>query len=256
MTPLDQRNRSAVTLIIPTVHHRAPLYARALRQLSRAGFRGPIIVSDHSPPEHAHAIAEITKRHGELDINVLWHAPDTHFLTRLSRCTAAAETPYVHLHADDDFLVVAMLDRLVGEMERTAGCVAALGLNLHLRLDTGQISLLLKTANQYSSPFERLIAQLESYSSVLYALRRREELIANFSYTVERCPTSSSGSILRAASQRSAGRLCSSTICTTCARFTRTSGRRPWSGNARPSTSPTSDLPPSSHRAWRLFAPH
>jgi len=187
MTAPDDTNRSSVTLMIPTVHHRARLYARALRHLTRSEFRGPIVVSDHSPPEHSGAIADITARHGELDVRVLRHAPDTHFLHRLRLCATAAQTPYVHLHADDDFLVIATLQRLVGEMDRRAGCAAAMGINLHL-FDTGEVSPLTKGAIEQAGAFDRLIAQLESFSSALYALRRREELIATFSFTVDRCP--------------------------------------------------------------------
>jgi len=188
MTPPDGTNRSSVTLIIPTVHHRARLYTRALRHLDLSGFRGPIVVSDHSPPEHAHAIAEATSRYPDLDVRVLRHPPAMHFLTRLALCATAAETPYVHLHADDDFLVIATLGRLVGELERHPECVAAMGINLHLRFDTGEVLPLRKGAIPYPTPFDRLIAQLEFFSSVLYALRRRDELIASFAFTVERCP--------------------------------------------------------------------
>ena len=188
MTPRNDGNRSSVTLIIPTVHHRAALYARALRHLSVSGYRGRIIVSDHSPPQHADAVARAGARHGELDITLLRHAPEVHFLARLIHCAAAAATPYVHLHADDDFLVIAILDRLVGEMDRNPDCAAAMGINLHAWLDSGQISVLLKTPVPHSDPFDRLIAQLESYSSVLYALRRREEWISSLSSVLERCP--------------------------------------------------------------------
>ena len=188
MTPPDDASRSSVTLLIPTVHHRARLYARALRHLDRSGFRGPIVVSDHSPTEHSQAIADVTSQHGALDIRVLHHAPDTHFLTRLVRCATAAETPYVHVHADDDFLAIGVLARLVGEMERRPECAAAMGINLHVRFDTGDVQPLRKAAVERPQPFDRLIAQLEHFSSVLYALRRREELIATFSFAVERCP--------------------------------------------------------------------
>jgi len=184
---MTARNES-VTLIIPTVSHRAALYARALSHLSRSGFLGPIIVSDHSPSEHSHAIAEVTESQAGLNIKVLQHAPDTHFLTRLILCATAAETPYVHLHADDDFLVLTTLERLVGEMEEAVDCVAAMGIHLHASFDSGGILPLVKSAVPYSRPFDRLLAQLEFHSSVLYALRRRDELMSTFSFTVEHCP--------------------------------------------------------------------
>lgn len=188
MTAHDARTGSSVALVIPTVHHRARFYARALRHLAASGFRGPIVVSDHSPPEHADAIAAATAQHQNLDVRVLQHAPDTHFLTRLLQCARAVQTPYLHLHADDDFLAIGVLGRLVGEMERRPACAAAMGINLHVRFDTGDVQPLRKASIEQPAPFDRLIAQLESFSSVLYALRRREELIATFAFAVERCP--------------------------------------------------------------------
>ena len=111
-----------VTLIVPTVHHRAALFARALRYFDAAGYRGPIVVSDHSPPGHAGEIAQVAARHPSLDLKLLQHAPDLHFLLRLAQCAAAARTPYVHLHADDDFIVFATLDKLVERMQREPAC--------------------------------------------------------------------------------------------------------------------------------------
>jgi hypothetical protein len=40
----------------------------------------------------------------------------------------------------------------------------------------------------FPDPFDRLLGQLECYSSVLYALRRREEFIASLAFAVQRCP--------------------------------------------------------------------
>lgn len=181
-------NTPLVTLIVPTVHHRAALFARALRYLDGCGFDGPIVVSDHSPPGQAGVVAGIVEQHPGLDLKLLQHAPELHFLTRLSLCAAAAQTPYVHLHADDDFLVLPTLDRLVDTLQRNPACSAAMGINLHAEFENGRVSVLNKGGHAQARPFERLVAQLESYSSVLYALRRRDELIATFTFTVERCP--------------------------------------------------------------------
>jgi len=181
-------NTPLVTLIVPTVHHRAALYSRTLRYLSGIGLRLPIVVSDHSPEEHAGVIAEATRQHPGLDLKLLRHAPGLHFLTRLAQCAEAAQTPYVHLHADDDFIVPATLDRLLDAMQRSPACGAAMGVNLHVQFAKGQVTVLPKRTIPQAVAFERLVSQLESYSSVLYALRRRDELIATFAFTVERCP--------------------------------------------------------------------
>lgn len=188
MEMVDERVSSLVTIIIPTVHHRAVLFSRALRHLSNSGFKGSIIASDHSPPEYSAAIADITRRVSGLNIKLLQHAPDDHFLKRLIKCAAAADTAYVHLHADDDFLVLSALHRLVRELECRSDCATAMGINMHVWLDSGQYSVLSKHSIQQSDPFDRLIAQLESFSSVLYALRRRNEFVSSLSFALDRCP--------------------------------------------------------------------
>jgi len=188
MEMVDERVTSLVTLIIPTVYHRAHLFSRALRHLSNSGFKGSIIASDHSPPEHSAAIADIARQYSGLNIKLLQHAPADHFLKRLILCASAANTAYVHLHADDDFLVLTTLYRLVRELEHRADCTTAMGINMHVWLDSAQFSILSKHAIQQSDPFARLIAQLESYSSVLYALRRRNEFVSSLSFALERCP--------------------------------------------------------------------
>src|SRR5258706_15939817 len=100
----------AVTLIIPTVHHRAELLARTLRYLGDSGFRCPVIVSDHSPPEQLGIIADIAPHYGGGNLKLLCHPPDMHFLRRLTDCAATAATPYIHFHADDHFLLRPALD--------------------------------------------------------------------------------------------------------------------------------------------------
>jgi glycosyltransferase domain-containing protein len=184
----DESGERSVTLIIPTLHSRAALFDRVLRYLSKAGFLCPVIVSDHSPPQHLNVIADIVKRHDKLDLKLLQHSPDIHFLERLTLCANEAGTPFVHLHADDDFLIRRTLISLIEVMKTTPRRAAAMGLNAHIQIATGGLQILAKSPVEEANPFLRLIAQLESYSSVLYALRRREEFIATMSFAVTRCP--------------------------------------------------------------------
>jgi hypothetical protein len=94
----------------------------------------------------------------------------------------------VHLHADDDFVVRSTLKLLIAEMQQRPDLAAAMALNVHVTIDTGELTMLPKTELQQSKPFDRLVGQLQTYSSVLYALRRREEFIESLSFAVERCP--------------------------------------------------------------------
>jgi glycosyltransferase domain-containing protein len=177
-----------VSLIIPTVHDRAYLFTQTLDYLSGRSYAGPIIVSDHSPSDCRHVIEGVIRKYCALNTTLLHHNPEEHFLTRLSDCASTANTPYVHLHADDDFLMIPILEQLFEMLEKTPSCSAAMGINIHLKFETTSVNLLHKSGICYESPFERLIAQLENYSSVLYALRRREEFIESVNFSRDRCP--------------------------------------------------------------------
>lgn len=179
---------SEVSLIIPTVHHRASLFARALRHAQNYRFNGAIVVSDHSPAGQTHTVRNIVLEHPNLNIVLLNHSPDMHFLHRLADCARHTSTTYVHLHADDDFLVFASLPALLDHMDKDSGCVAAMGINLNVDIGARQYFIIPKGGIGHDSAEMRLLSQLENYSSVLYALRRREELIASLEFSVERCP--------------------------------------------------------------------
>jgi glycosyltransferase domain-containing protein len=188
MAPPDHGAALPVTLIIPTVHHRAALFARTLRHLSSAGFQCPIVVSDHSPDQRIGIVADIARRERGLDLTVLQHSPDEHFLARLGSCASAARTPYVHLHADDDFLVAPGLTRLIQTIDERPDLAAAMGLNLHVVFASREVTVGPKIGIDGRNPFDRLVAQLETYSSVLYALRRKDEFVASLAFAVEHCP--------------------------------------------------------------------
>lgn len=174
-----------LTLIIPTVHHRARLFERTLKYLADCQCPAPIVVSDHSAPEMLHVVEGVIRSNGKLDITLLRHAPDMHFLKRLAACAGISKTPYVHLHADDDFLVPTVAGPLIGALEEAPDCAAVMGINVHLGKSS---SVSGRGGIGQADPFSRLLAQLESYSSVLYAMRRREEFISSLTFAADRCP--------------------------------------------------------------------
>ncbi len=198
-------NKPPIALIIPTVHHRAQLFDRALRFLDECACPAPIMVSDHSPPGALDVIAGIVRRYKNLDINLLRHAPDLHFLKRLTACAEMAGTPYVHLHADDDFLAPSVVGSLIQTMEQAPDCVAVMGINVHLGKSA---TISAKGEIDQPAPFPRLIAQLEAYSSVLYALRRTDEFISSLSFAVERCPDVQFWQYLESCVAAIRGRIC------------------------------------------------
>ena len=176
-----------VTLIIPTTHTRRHLFERTLEFLSAGNCPLRIIVSDHRPPRFSGVVADLLRRYPSLQTDYRQHPEDLHFLLRLSDCARVAETPLVHLHADDDFLAPGALPALIEVMaDRTTA--AAMGINIHVSAKTGHVSISRKGEVRQPSPVDRLIAQLEAFTSVLYALRRRDEFITTLEFSASRCP--------------------------------------------------------------------
>lgn len=179
-----------VTLVIPTVYHRAKLFSQALAYLDLAGFRGPILISDHSPLEAHGVIEEVIGKHPNLDSKLVYHDPSLHFLERLADCAERCGTPYFQLHADDDFLSRAGLERAVQFMQLHSDYSACLGDTLYLDImDKNKISLKRswRYQNREDSLRSRIITQLICYSPVLYALRRTGEVAASFRETLLHC---------------------------------------------------------------------
>ena len=159
-TPNGQQAAPRVALIIPTVHTRIQSFSRTLAYLAQCRYGDPIVVSDHSPPERAAPVADALRRHPELDITLVQHPPDLHFLKRLADCAAKVDTPYVHLHADDDFILPSTLALLVKAMERDPGCAAATGIHMNVWVRELASETLEKFAYPQRDPGDRLIAQL------------------------------------------------------------------------------------------------
>lgn len=178
----------SVTLIVPTVHTRHELFARTLRYLAVCRLPHPVMVSDHSPEAHGNVVKAIVAQHPGLNLKLIRHPPEMHFLERLIDCARQSDTPYVHLHADDDFVIPETLQKLIQLMDAQPACAASMGLNVNVSLSTSKFSPIDKLSIDHAKPERRLIAQLENYSSVLYALRRREEFIRSLHFAVARCP--------------------------------------------------------------------
>jgi len=197
--------KSPIALIIPTVHARAALFERTLGYLAECECPAPVVVSDHSPAGAQDVISGIARRHGSLDIRLLRHPPELHFLKRLVACAEVADTPYVHLHADDDFIAPTAVGPLIGVMEQNPDCSAVMGINVHLGKS---VSVGGRGEILHADPFERLIAQLEGYSSVLYALRRTGEFIESLSFAADRCPDVQFWQYLESCVAALRGRIC------------------------------------------------
>ena len=166
-----------VTVVIPTVAHRAHHMRAALQHLSDCALSAQIVVSDHSESNQLGVIAELVKSFPTLNIRILQHDPSLHFLERLSDCAERSSTPYVVVHADDDFMMPDALHECEEFLNQNPDFVACQGRIFFFRLERPRKSTpspqrLLSRIE--STAADRLAAHCANFTPTLYALTRRE----------------------------------------------------------------------------------
>lgn len=178
----------ALTIIIPSVASRAAFVRSALNHLRDCGITARVIISDHSPPADRSAISDVVAACPDRDIALLHHEPSLHFLERLSACAKAANTPYVVVHADDDFMLPQAIARCVAFLDANADHVACQGRSVFMRVTsdrkftTGSQRCLSRSE---STAKERVAAHCDNFTPMLYAVTRREAFIEANSSTLK-----------------------------------------------------------------------
>jgi len=191
--PPQRRFADRLSLILPSVAGRGALFERALRHLAACKVRWPVLVTDHSAPERAGELAAIAARYPQLDLKILRHAPEAHFLERLVNCARAAGTQYVALHADDDFMFPAGAEACIEYLDAhpdyaaCKGRMAAFsvakpppGVSEWAELGTeaqGQAVTHIGRTRAEDDLAARLLNHVANFNPTLYAVHRREVFI-------------------------------------------------------------------------------
>ncbi len=177
-----------LTLMIPTVASRGELFRRCLCHLQEIHYFGPIIVSDHSVESEQLVVASIIGEFSALNIKLIIHSQSLHFVERLLDCAEQAATPYIMLHADDDFFFPdAAVDCLL-HLEKNPQMPAARGRMVFFDLSQGnRFNLSTHDGRQRCEEDNstRVIKHLENFFATLYAVHRRESFIDAYTKTMQ-----------------------------------------------------------------------
>lgn len=170
----------AVTLLLPTVAHRKEFLRSTLDFLSVTMRGVQIVVSDHTEDGNQDAVSKIVGNYKQLDIVVEHHPASMHFLERLVACARVAKTPYVVVHADDDFMLPAAIDESVAFLDRNPDFVGCQGRTFFLKLRAPRscapkINRSMTRAEK--DAVSRIANQCANFTPTLYALTRREAFI-------------------------------------------------------------------------------
>jgi glycosyltransferase domain-containing protein len=169
-----------VTLLLPSVSTRASYLKFSLEHLRGCKVHVPILLSDHSEPEQRGVIEQLVGQFPELDVRILHHTRSLHFLERLNECAGAAETDYVVVHADDDFMLPDALSQCVQFLELHPDHVACQGRTFFLSVELpniGRPSPHRSMSRQESTVEDRIGNHCRNFTATLYAVTRRDAFI-------------------------------------------------------------------------------
>lgn len=180
------------SVVIPTFNG-TQFLKRSLDYFRHLSFEGQIVLSDNSSGDHRKFIASSPDEYDDLWIETFLFEDGIRFLDKLVSTLEKINSRFVMLHAHDDFMVPAAVERCVGFLDQNPaytvarGHVAMFALARTGTSSSGQVSVSLvphpMRGYEQETPVERMIAHIERYASTFYSVHRRDNLIESFRIT-------------------------------------------------------------------------
>lgn len=176
-------DESSFTLVIPSFEG-TPFLRRLLDYLRAEGYPGHIVLADNSSGEHLSFVRACPGRYPELWLQVDEHEHSVGFLDKLVASIGRLQSRHVMLCAQDDFIVPAAVERLLGVLDADDGLACARGRVARFRLGRGAGEGVARESrvdfNKHpmlphteSGALARVLAHMRGYSSTLYSVHRR-----------------------------------------------------------------------------------
>jgi glycosyltransferase domain-containing protein len=184
---------AAFSLLIPTFNG-TPFLTRTLDYLAYVQYRGELVLSDNSAPEHRSFVESCPRKYPGLMIKVFGYPESVRFLDKMTHTLKSLSARHVMLHAQDDFLAPEAVNSCVlwlkshPDYSVSRGRVVVFDLERDSRpehpgnLRPRMIPYTMRAYEQ-ADPVERVLAHVESYASTFYSVHRRDKLIESFTYT-------------------------------------------------------------------------
>jgi glycosyltransferase domain-containing protein len=172
----QSRFADRLSLIVPSVAGRGVFFERALRHFAACAVQWPVFVTDHSRPDEGAVLAAIVARYPTLDVRLIRHPPEMHFLERLARCAEAAQTDYVVVHADDDFMMPAAIEASLAFLDEHSDFGACKGRMAFFTIAHGGKVIVGSSDGRTraeEAPAARVLRHVENFNPTLYAVHRR-----------------------------------------------------------------------------------
>jgi len=181
------------SLILPT-YEGTPFLRRCLDHLKSIQYLGHVVLADDSTRQHREFVESCAARYPELRIDLHLYEHGTRFLDKLSRSMDRIRARFVMLCGQDDFVVPGAIERVVRALDADAGLSCARGrvARFHIRRKEGATGPDRVAVNYLQHPMhayrearavDRVPAHVRAYSSTLYSVHRRPQLIESFRRT-------------------------------------------------------------------------
>ena len=180
------------SLVIPTFEGTRFL-RRLLDYLQQSAFAGSIVLADNSSGEHREYVAACPRRYPDLDLEVHLYPAEVRFLDKMVASLERIDSRFVMLHAHDDFMVPAAVDRCTSflaahpDYSVARGRVAMIALSRAEGPDgarvTGSLVPHPMRAYEHDDPVERVLDHIGRYAAAFYSVHERRQLIESFRLT-------------------------------------------------------------------------
>jgi glycosyltransferase domain-containing protein len=180
-------------LLIPT-YQGTRFLRRLLDFLKAESYPGQVVLSDNSNAEHRDFVRSCPQTYPELWLEVQEYDLDIGFVDKLARSIERLEARYVMLCGQDDYIIPEGVEQLLHLIDSDSGlaCVRGRVARFQLRpvADAGTGRTAALEFNKHpmlpyedADPVRRVLAHMRAYTSTLYSLHRREQLLQSLRLT-------------------------------------------------------------------------
>ena len=170
-----------------------PFLERTLDYLIDLEYPGHVVICDSSEGPARDAAARCQADYPDLWLDVIQYPPETRILDKLCDTLRTVESELVLLHANDDFMVPAEVNRCVEVMSADSGFSAARGRIALFGFESAKkndgsgpaVALFDYPMRAYieDDPVVRALDMIGRYSATFYSVHRRHLLVENFRLT-------------------------------------------------------------------------
>jgi glycosyltransferase domain-containing protein len=173
-----------VSLVVPT-RGRPHFVSRLLRYLAGVGWPHPILLADSSTPADVEANVAVVASAGGLHVRHETFPPDMSFFLKMAHAASLADTAYVAVSGDDDFIVPRTVMDCAAFLDAHPDYSAAYGREIRVFFAAADgdapvgLSAFAKArpANESSDAVERLRRFFDHPTSTFYSVYRRASFV-------------------------------------------------------------------------------